>query len=623
MSATPVPAPSYVSPRKLLVRWVTWFAVLNGFALSVLSVSYLQHERGLPGLPGLTAAAFTGLALITQSLSLACLPWPILASVALAVPRRRLVMGLAAIAYGALFLLVLLDTKVFALHRFHLNAMVWNLITGGAATDIFVFSATDWLLSAGIVLGTFLAFTVLGLGLWRLITRRRDLGGAWVGTIAVVIVCITQAIHVWADATYYTPVLSRVQLLPLPQGLLTAKRLLRRSGIAVARARPPDIRARGLLQYPRSPMRCADHPPELNLLVIVVEGLRYDMATRDVMPNLHALGTTSWVFQNHFSGGNATRFGIFSIFYGVHGSYWHAFLKAGVGPVLVEEIDKHDYDIGLFTSASLSSPEFDRTVFVKVADHIGARPSDSAVHQRDIQITKRFTTFLERRPARRPFFAFLFYDSPHAYAYPATFPAPFKPDLDTVSYIKLGPDSDPETFLNRYKNSQHFVDHLIGEVTDALRRDGLLDQTIVLVTGDHGQEFNETGQNYWGHNGNFSRYQVQVPLILRWPGRPARESMHRTSHMDIVPTLMQDYFGCTNPTEDYSHGRHLLDDSPRAYLTMSSWARSAILQDRTMMIVGNYAIEVRDLDYVRQPQAKPDPKVLGSVMREMSQFFKP
>jgi membrane-anchored protein YejM (alkaline phosphatase superfamily) len=598
---------------------MTWFAVLNGLALTVLSTSYLQHEPAPYSTP---AAAFTVLALITQSLSLAFLPWPILASVALALPRRRLVTGLAALLYATLFLLVLLDTKVFALHRFHLNAMVWNLLTGGAAGDIFVISALDWLLSAGIVLGTFLGCAVLGLGLWRLVERRRHLRGLGVGTIAVVIVCITQSIHVWADATYYAPILSRVQLLPWPQGLLTAKRLLRRSGITAERTGPPDIRARGLLQYPRRPMQCADTPPEPNLLVIVVEGLRYDMASQAVMPNLHALGKTSWVFRNHFSGGNATRFGIFSIFYGVHGSYWHAFLKKSVGPVLVDEIDRHDYEIGLFTSASLSSPEFDRTVFVEVADHISPRPPDSAVHERDIQITKRFTSFVERRTGRTPFFGFLFYDSPHAYAYPAAFPAPFKPDLKTVSYIKLGPDSDPETFLNRYKNSQHFVDHLIGQVTDSLSRQGLLEKTIILVTGDHGQEFNETGQNYWGHNGNFSRYQTQVPLIVHWPGRPARESTHRTSHMDIVPTLMQDYFGCANPTGDYSHGRHLLDDSPRPYLTMSSWARSAILQDSTMLVIGNYAIEVRDLDYATQPDEKPDPDVLGSVMREMSQFLK-
>jgi membrane-anchored protein YejM (alkaline phosphatase superfamily) len=39
----------------------------------------------------------------------------------------------------------------------------------------------------------------------------------------------------------------------------------------------------------------------------------------------------------------------------------------------------------------------------------------------------------------------------------------------------------------------------------------------VIVTSDHGEEFNDTGKNYWGHNGNFSPYQVAVPLLVRGP----------------------------------------------------------------------------------------------------------
>jgi hypothetical protein len=142
------------------------------------------------------------------------------------------------------------------------------------------------------------------------------------------------------------------------------------------------------------------------------------------------------------------------------------------------------------------------------------------------------------------------------------------------------------------------------------------------VTGDHGQEFNETGQNYWGHNGNFSRYQIRVPLIVHWPGKSPREITHQTSHMDVVPTLMRDYFGCENPTADYSHGRHLLDDSQGEYLTVSSWSKSAIIQGKTVMVLENYGIELRDLDdYSLKPNQTPDIRALEAVMRSRSQFL--
>jgi membrane-anchored protein YejM (alkaline phosphatase superfamily) len=368
-------------------------------------------------------------------------------------------------------------------------------------------------------------------------------------------------------------------------------------------------------------MRCASDAPELNLLFIVVEGLRYDMAGENVMPNLHALGKDAWVFQNHFSGGNATRFGIFSLFYGVHGSYWRSFLNEGVGPVLMSGVARRDYELGIFASAPLSSPEFDRTVFVEVADRLEPPPRAEAVDQRDVQITRRLEERLQENAAGKPFFGFLFYDAPHKYAYPASFRAPFKPDLQTISYVTLGPDSDATPFLNRYKNSLHFVDGLIGDLIVFLRRRGLFEKTIILVTGDHGQEFNETGQNYWGHNGNFSRYQIQVPLIVRWPGARPRMWLHQTSHMDVVPMLMRDYFRCDNPIADYSHGRHLLDDSPRDYLTVSSWSKSAIVKGDAVMILENYGIDVRALgDYSPKAQ-EPDLRALDAVMRSRSQFL--
>src|SRR5439155_1407290 len=75
---------------------------------------------------------------------------------------------------------------------------------------------------------------------------------------------------------------------------------------------------------------------------------------------------------------------------------------------------------------------------------------------------------------------------------------------------------------NRYRNAVHYADSLVGTMLDALVRRGLLDDTIVLVTGDHGEEFNEHG--YWGHNGAFTPDQVHVPLVLHLPRSRATPS---------------------------------------------------------------------------------------------------
>lgn len=607
------------SPRKQLLRWLAWFALANAFGWTLIATSYLDY---VPPPHGWLATTFIGVALPTQFAVIALLPWPVLALLALMLPHRRLVVGVAVAVYCAFSLLVLVDTRVFALNRFHLNAMVWNLLTGGAASQILVFSSRDWVLASGIVIGLMAGSVLLARLLWRLVENGWNLRGLAVGTFVLALMVATQLIHVWADAVQYTPVLIQTQVLPWPQSLVTAKRFLRRSGITIRRAAIPDRRVKGLLHYPRAAMRCAERSPDLNLLFIVVEGLRFDMAGATVMPNVHALGEDGWVFENHFSGGNATRFGIFSLFYGVHGAYWRRFLSEGVGPVLMDEIERHGYELGIFASAPLSSPEFDRTIFVGVADQLEPPPPAKTVDQRDVRITQRLEEYLRSDTDGRPFFGFLFYDSPHKYAYPRSFDAPFKPALQTLSYVTLGPDSDPVPFRNRYKNSLRFVDALIGHLIEFLREHDLFEKTVILVTGDHGQEFNETRQNYWGHNGNFSRYQIQVPLVLRWPGTPSRKVTHATSHMDVVPTLMRDYFGCTNPISDYSQGRHLLDDSPRDYLTVSSWSKSAIVEGRSVMVLENYGVEVHDLDdYSLLSNQAPDLQVLDAVMRSRSQFL--
>ncbi|WP_306686870.1 sulfatase-like hydrolase/transferase [Candidatus Coxiella mudrowiae] len=53
-------------------------------------------------------------------------------------------------------------------------------------------------------------------------------------------------------------------------------------------------------------------------------------------------------------------------------------------------------------------------------------------------------------------------------------------------------------YLNRYRNAAHFDDALVGQVLQALKGHQLLKNTIVIITADHGEEFNENHQNYWG-----------------------------------------------------------------------------------------------------------------------------
>ena len=104
------------------------------------------------------------------------------------------------------------------------------------------------------------------------------------------------------------------------------------------------------------------------------------------------------------------------------------------------------------------------------------------------------------------------------------------------------------------------MDSLVGRVLDDLERRKLLESTVVLVTSDHGMEFDENGQGFTGHGTSYSRYQMHIPLVLGWPGRPPGRVARRTSHNDVAPTLVAGLFGCANPASDYASGRDLFSE---------------------------------------------------------------
>jgi hypothetical protein len=604
--------------RGRLLRWLGWFALLQGVLLSLSALKYYRYFR-MPddGLARLFAVlAPTGHFLLGSSV-IALL----LAALVLAWPRRRLVLTSAVGLYGGLALLLMVDMAVFARYRFHLNGMVWNLLTGGAAREILGISSAT-LLSAGAAgFGVLALQALLAIGLYRRFSATRGLRWGWLAAIGLILA--GQLLHGWADAVHHVPVTKQVRMLPVYRPL-TMKRFLRRLGVAVSEhsGTPRMDRRYSDLRYPLQPLACETPQRPLNLLLIVIDAWRFDALNEQLTPNLTRFARQSWRFEHHFSSANCTRFGIFGLFYGLFGTYWPAFLAEQRPPVLMEQLRQADYDMGVYGSARLTSPEFDRTVFAGVRDRIELRQSADTVAGRDRQITDKMKDFLARQRGDRPFFGFLFYDAPHGKDYPEEYER-FIPVWDKVDYLALNNDFDPLPYVNRYRNAVFYVDSLIGEVLAVLAKRGLAESTIVAVCGDHGEEFNEFGLNYWGHNSNFGRYQVRTPLLLALPGEAPRVLTHRTSHLDLAPTLLRRMFGCTQNPALFSNGRYLSDDAARPFLFVNMWDRFGIVeQDRITVVYQTGETEMQASDNLREiPGGEPEAAVAFQVTRGMSRFL--
>ncbi len=144
-----------------------------------------------------------------------------------------------------------------------------------------------------------------------------------------------------------------------------------------------------------------------------------------------------------------------------------------------------------------------------------------------------------------------------------------------MSKVSLRKDIDQ--LKNRYINASHHVDLQVGKILDTLKVQGLLDNTIVIITGDHGEEFMEKG--HWGHNAGFHEEQIRVPMVLHIPGRSAAEIPWLTSHMDIIPTLMP-LLGVKNVVADYAQGYDISASDRPGYVIASDWSGVAYIDDQ-------------------------------------------
>ena len=329
-------------------------------------------------------------------------------------------------------------------------------------------------------------------------------------------------------------------------------------------------------------------------------------------------------FKNHMSTGNGTRMGIFSLFYGILGTYWNAVETQRAGPAFIEKLLHENYHMGIFSSAKLTSPPFHRTIFADIKN-LRAQSKGKNTCERDRNITDEWKEWFKRIDKSKPFFSFLFYDSPHSYSVPHDYPRIFKPILERkAEYHKLDQNYDPLPFKNCYKLSLHYVDSLIKEILDTFNENRqVLNNTIIILTGDHGQEFNENKHNFWGHGSNFTKYQIQVPLVIFWKGEKQRDFTHLSSHMDIIPTLMTDVFGCQNSASDYSNGRTLFDTSTRDWVFSGGFSKQAIIEPDRITVsypTGTYEIYNKSNDKLEHAELRPN--ILKQVMKDMACFYK-
>lgn len=317
----------------------------------------------------------------------------------------------------------------------------------------------------------------------------------------------------------------------------------------------------------------------VNCLVVVLDAaaaahMGMYGAVRDTTPQLDAFAREGVVFERAYSQAASTAISAPSYLTGLYPRTIRRRLsEGGEPPRTIAEV---------FQAAGFRTGAFVRNVYVgpdlkldRGYDRFELSPAATSTPEGHALSAQTIVDAIEWAGAveDEPFFAYVHlmrphhpYDPPESFVRHFTEPTPSLLSVgDHETYRRLGqePESvnpiEVERLKAYYDANLRFADALVGALLGQLDRLGALDDTLVVVTSDHGEAFGQHGQ--FMHNTTLYDEMIRVPLIVRFPSGIAADAGRVPAPpvglVDLFPTLVE-AFGLRAHAPDPAEGRSLL-----------------------------------------------------------------
>jgi arylsulfatase A-like enzyme len=285
----------------------------------------------------------------------------------------------------------------------------------------------------------------------------------------------------------------------------------------------------------------SDQPWNLVFFIMESVGTRYIFDTNDAnpmpMPFLQEISKEGWFLKKHYTTSNVSTKAVFSIISGMY----DFFNREAIGTRPDAEVPAiynwlgEGYDRFLVTPSSISW--YFPTKFVKNSGLSEIHSYENLkfkikeefhslghyIARDEIQTVDFFIRRLSQ--AREPFMGIYI-------SFAAHFP-----------YFDYGEDyrirKDDGRLISRYYNNLNLLDHMIKRIYNHLKEQGLLERTILVIMGDHGQAFGQHHPNNFMHYRYSYNENLETPAILYQPALFNPKTLgFPTSHVDILPTLL-------------------------------------------------------------------------------------
>ena len=492
------------------------------------------------------------------------------------IKNHRTFRGLTVIIATICTTLLLFDTEVFNRFNIHLSSIVWNLLVNPEKGDL----SRDWQIFFApmpIILLIQMLFSRWSWEKLRSLERQKWLKK--VGLVLTSTFVATHLIYAWADAFLYRPITMQRSNFPLSYPM-TARTFLEKQGFINAETYSQRLEQEGRLDalkidYPKKDLQFEQVENKPNILVITVSGLRYDALTSEKMPKLFEFATSSTQFTNHYSSGNTNNAGLVGLFYGLNANYTDSILSNHTPSVLIKKLQDEKYQFVAYSSTAFKDSLFKQALFrnVKLPKVKASSPKEA------------INSVLSLLKEDKPWFAYV--------------------DLDIA-------DLTEENYTKSLAEIDQQIDDTLASVS--------LDNTIVIITAEHGKTFNKLDEK--AQENYFGRDEIQVPFIVYWKDLPVQEVTNLTSHTDLLPALMSSIFKVKNPISDYAQGRNLFELNGDPWVLASNFRWNVIIQpDGTQYHIdrkGNY--KKFDRTYTEQSSSRPPLGLFLDVFKQERSF---
>lgn len=577
-----------------MISWGHWFALFNillalGLGSRYLFVtdwpsSLLGRVYALVSLLGhFSFIVFAGYLLVIFPLTFV-------------VMSQRLLRFISAALATTGLTLLLVDSEVFTHFHLHLNPVVWELVINPDQSEL----ARDWQLMFICVPVIFLVEMLFGTWSWqKLRSLNRQRFGKPLAALFISAFFASHLIYIWADANFYRPITMQRANLPLSYPM-TARKFLEKHGLLDSQEYERRLVQQGnpeavAVEYPLNDLSYSDKGSGYNLLMIVVDGVREQDMKQD-MPALTRFAQENVRFSDHYSSGNHADTGLFGLFYGISPTYLDSVLAARKPSTLVSALSAQGYQFGLFSSDGFNASLYRQALLTDFT-------LPAAKQQNDAATTQQWQRWLADQNSNGPWFSYINYRGTEPAANEKT-PA-------------------PADFIQRYRAGAQDVDAQIAQVLSTLKERGVLDKTVVVITAEHGVEFNDTGKGYWGAGTSFNQQQLQVPLVIHWPGTPAQTISKLTGHNDVMRTLMQRLLHVKTNPNDYSQGEDLFTAQRRNNWVATGDNSLLVITTPTQTLVldssGNYRAYDKNDKEIKDE--KPQLALLLQVLTDVKRFI--